>query len=236
MLTGRNHAVRMSDETPVEEANSAERELSGLLRRFGLDFYLVAAFPAPGVPAFADSLVASNWPSGLIRAYDRSGFYEESTLVRRLRDTLQPLSFSEWPFLGGRLQGNAAPIDVSGGFERTLAFAIQDRDRRRLIFAFSGRRRPLEESEIAMLYLACLTLVDDGLGRSRRPLLPTEPLSGRELDCLRWAAEGKSSDEIAVILDISAHTVVSYFKNALRKLDAVNRMQAIARACRLGLI
>ncbi len=234
MLTGRNHAYRMSDETPVEEELSCEQKLSGLLRRFGLDFYLVAAFPASQAPAFADSLVASNWPTGLIKAYDRSGCYKESALVRRLRDTLQPLSFSEWPFLDGRLQGNAAPIDVSGGFERTLAFAIQDRDRQRLIFAFSGRRRPLGEDEVAMLYLSCLALVDDGLGLSRP--LPAEPLSGRELDCLRWSAEGKSSDEIAIILDISPHTVVSYLKNALRKLGAVNRMQAIARACRLGLI
>lgn len=236
MLTGRNHAYRMSDEMPVEEATSAERELSGMLRRFGLDFYLVAVFPGPHDAAFADSLVASNWPSGLVKAYDRSRVYKESALVRRLGETIRPVSFAEWPFLGGRLQGTAAPIDVSGGFERTLAFAIQDRDRQRLIFAFSGRRRPLDEDEVAALYLACLKLIDGGLGRSRQHQLPPEPLSGRELDCLRWAAEGKSSDEIAVILDISSHTVVSYLKNALRKLGAVNRMQAIARACRLGLI
>ena len=63
-----------------------------------------------------------------------------------------------------------------------------------------------------------------------------EKLSSREVECLRWAAAGKSSDEIAIILGISAYTVSSYFKSATRKLDAVNRMQAIARAMRMKLI
>ncbi len=236
MFRSHNHAYRMSDETPVEKEHSSEQKLSGMLRRFGLDFYLVSTFPGSLVPTFAAGVVISNWPAGLIEAYDLSGLYKESELVRRLGETVRPVSFAEWPFADRRPAGKAAAIDVSEGFERTLAFAIRNHDHQRLIFAFSGRRRPLDESEIATLYLSCLTLVDDGLGHLRRPSLPTEPLSGRELDCLRWAAEGKSSDEIAVILDISAHTVVSYLKNALRKLDAVNRMQAIARACRLGLI
>lgn len=241
MLSDRNRVDGTSSmaaraPAPGEEQVSCAQQLSGLLHRFRLDFYLVSAFPGPHTPTFAANLVASNWPAGLIETYDRRGVYKESELIRRLGETVRPVSFAEWPFVDVRRGGKVVPIDVSGGFERTLAFAIRGHNRDHLIFAFSGRRRPLDESEIAALYLSCLTLVDSGLSRSRPQPLPTEKLSMRELDCLRWAAEGKSSDEIAVILDISAHTVVSYLKNAMRKLDAVNRMQAIARACRLELI
>ena len=63
-----------------------------------------------------------------------------------------------------------------------------------------------------------------------------DKLSSREIECLRWAAAGKSSDEIAIILGISVYTVSSYFTSATRKLEAVNRMQAIACAMRLKLI
>jgi len=62
------------------------------------------------------------------------------------------------------------------------------------------------------------------------------PLSGRELDCLGWSAAGKSSEEIAVILALSTHTVNEYLKAAMRKLNAVSRTQAVAIACRLRLI
>ncbi len=56
-------------------------------------------------------------------------------------------------------------------------------------------------------------------------------LSAREVECLRWAAAGKSSDEIAIILDISAYTVSSYFKSAARKLDAVNACRRSRAPC-----
>ncbi|WP_310296009.1 helix-turn-helix transcriptional regulator [Rhizobium sp. BE258] len=58
----------------------------------------------------------------------------------------------------------------------------------------------------------------------------------REIECLGWAAAGKSSFETAAILRISAHTVNGYMKSAMRKMDVVNRMQAVAKACRLGVI
>ncbi len=65
---------------------------------------------------------------------------------------------------------------------------------------------------------------------------PAERLSRREIECLRWSAAGKSSEEIAIILDLSSHTVASYLKSAMRKLDSVNRMQAVARAFRYRLL
>jgi LuxR family transcriptional activator of bioluminescence operon len=61
-------------------------------------------------------------------------------------------------------------------------------------------------------------------------------LTNREKECLLWAAEGKSSWEIARILNISENTVIFHFKNASKKLNVTNRQQAIARAIAHGLI
>lgn len=61
-------------------------------------------------------------------------------------------------------------------------------------------------------------------------------LSRREADCLRWAAQGKTSWEIAQILAISQHTADSYLNSAARKLRATNRIQAVAEAFRRGVI
>lgn len=61
-------------------------------------------------------------------------------------------------------------------------------------------------------------------------------LSPREVECLELAAAGKSEWEIARILGISEHTVEKHLLNAKTKLGAVNRVQAVAVALRLGVI
>ncbi len=65
---------------------------------------------------------------------------------------------------------------------------------------------------------------------------PSHQLSARERECLTWTAEGKTSEEIAIILELSVHTVNHYLTSAARKLNAVNRLHAVARAMRLGLL
>ncbi|MEZ5669035.1 MAG: helix-turn-helix transcriptional regulator [Alphaproteobacteria bacterium] len=54
------------------------------------------------------------------------------------------------------------------------------------------------------------------------------PLSAREAECLRWAGEGKTNAEIAIILAISENTVRYHFKNIFGKLGATSRAQAVS--------
>ena len=55
------------------------------------------------------------------------------------------------------------------------------------------------------------------------------PLSPREFECLKWAARGKSSWEIGLILGISRHTVTSYLDSAKEKLGVRTIVQAATR-------
>lgn len=61
-------------------------------------------------------------------------------------------------------------------------------------------------------------------------------LTARELECLRWAAEGKTGWEIGRLLGISERTVVFHVENAAHKLGVFGRRQAVARAIALHLI
>lgn len=54
-------------------------------------------------------------------------------------------------------------------------------------------------------------------------------LSPRELECLQWAAQGKSTWEIGRILHISRHTVASYLDSAKEKLGVRTIVQAATR-------
>lgn len=61
-------------------------------------------------------------------------------------------------------------------------------------------------------------------------------LSARERECLIWAARGKSSLDIGVILGLSPRTVDSYIEKVRAKLRVRTRIEAVAAAVRLGLI
>jgi DNA-binding CsgD family transcriptional regulator len=59
-------------------------------------------------------------------------------------------------------------------------------------------------------------------------------LSKREIECLRWAAVGKTDSEVALILGRSCATIRFHIHNAATKLNAVNRSQAVFKAGQLG--
>jgi DNA-binding CsgD family transcriptional regulator len=61
-------------------------------------------------------------------------------------------------------------------------------------------------------------------------------LTEREKECLRWAGEGKTSWEIAMILRVSEATVKGHIGLAMQKLDVRTRAQAVARAMGLGIL
>jgi DNA-binding NarL/FixJ family response regulator len=61
-------------------------------------------------------------------------------------------------------------------------------------------------------------------------------LTAREKDVLTWAARGKTSAEIAIILGIAKRTINFHCDNAMKRLDVINRTQAVAKAVAEGLI
>lgn len=71
---------------------------------------------------------------------------------------------------------------------------------------------------------------------SMQRLPPGSRLSKREVECLRWAAIGKTDLEISMIMHRSRATVRFHIHNASIKLDAVNRSQTVFKAAQLGYI
>lgn len=61
-------------------------------------------------------------------------------------------------------------------------------------------------------------------------------LTGREKECLLWAADGKTTWEIARIIHVAERTVVFHLQNATRKMGVSTRQHAVARALSLGLV
>ncbi|MFC0245891.1 helix-turn-helix transcriptional regulator [Falsochrobactrum ovis] len=79
-------------------------------------------------------------------------------------------------------------------------------------------------------------LIHNALCGCKDPSAVASLLTPREIDCLRWAANGKTDGEIAEILNIARWTVVTYLQNAKIKLNCSNRTSAVATALSLGFI
>ncbi|MEJ8825347.1 autoinducer binding domain-containing protein [Variovorax humicola] len=69
-----------------------------------------------------------------------------------------------------------------------------------------------------------------------KPTKGFRTLSGRELEVLKWSADGKSAQDIADILSVSKSTVDFHVKNSVTKLQVPNKTAAVVRAALLGLL
>jgi DNA-binding NarL/FixJ family response regulator len=72
--------------------------------------------------------------------------------------------------------------------------------------------------------------------RGQRATDRQQTLTPREVEVLRLLASGNSSPDVAVRLEVSEHTVRTHLQNAMAKLDARTKVDAVARARRLGLL
>jgi DNA-binding response OmpR family regulator len=61
-------------------------------------------------------------------------------------------------------------------------------------------------------------------------------LTGREKEVLTWVARGKTSSETAIIIGLTERTVNFHCDRAIKRLDVINRTQAVAKALAAGLI
>jgi len=79
-------------------------------------------------------------------------------------------------------------------------------------------------------------IVRSRLAQSPRAAPVHFTLTDRETEALTWVARGKSSTDIAVLMNVSERTVNFHVNNVIRKLGVATRVQAAIRCALLGLI
>jgi DNA-binding CsgD family transcriptional regulator len=138
-------------------------------------------------------------------------------------ETLPALEWCEGPISG--------PQDMSG-----IVFPVHAERGQSGVVIFTGDDVAIDNGMLFETHSRCFALfaavtrlkpVDGG---------STPAISKRELECLTLTANGLTSEEIAAELGLSVHTANQYLTNTAQKLNAVNRMHAVAKALRLGLI
>ncbi len=141
--------------------------------------------------------------------------------------------------------GNGDRTDGRRSLQRALRLGEPERLRLPFVMERTWLRRVLRaDPDLAHVYRDLLE--PDLVSSAREPAPPSgaspevpvmlEPLSSRELEVLRHAAEMLDTTEIAAILFISVNTVKSHLKSIYRKLAVTHRGEAVRRARQLRIL
>jgi LuxR family quorum sensing-dependent transcriptional regulator len=226
-------ALRSSD------AVLAELRLCGTV--FEYENFCISGLPAPHEKADPYVLL-SGWPEKWIAHYLKSDFIHVDPVIRKVRRSTMPFLWSEAPYssddvAAARVMQEATEFGLSEGF----AVPIISVDGAQAIVTFGAPHFSIPERHRRALHVVAIfahSQIRDirkaGSGSRSNPR--KVHLSGREIECLRWAAAGKTAWETSEILHLSEQTVVQYMKSATRKLGAQNKGHAIAEALRAALI
>lgn len=184
----------------------------------------------------ADCILMSTLPEAWVRRYYEANFLRRDPLVRELLRTYEPFSWSELRVRGGIDQRDREIFEEAArhGMNDGFVVPIYETGGYTGLVGMAGRTLPITQETRAPVVAACVYLHNKLSLLRRRYNDQVFDLTSREIDCLRWAAVGKSDWEIGQILLISAKTVNYHIENAKRKLGVATRVQAIVAAMRSG--
>jgi LuxR family transcriptional regulator, transcriptional activator of the bioluminescence operon len=100
--------------------------------------------------------------------------------------------------------------------------------------AFTATQKlDLSSTDEACLRLIALYYVSFGellAAKASQNAQPRVELTSRQIECLQWVREGKTSWEISVILGLSERTVIFHIEEACTRLGVKTRTQAVIEA------
>lgn len=230
-----NHIDKIQHANTDSEVVSILRNLSTSV---GFEHFIISGIPRRGVK-LEPFVLASHWPKEWFKRYMERDYVEVDPVARASFQTADPFQWST--LVSGietgtpqcKLMDDASSIGLQDG----LCVPIHTEDGMHGVVSFGGGMKDWAPESTVMLHLISL-YAHGRLRLLRRPpfLKHKNNLSKRELEVLRWAASGKTSEDIATLVGLKRRTVDFHFKNAATKLGTVNRIHTVAEAMSYQLI
>lgn len=230
--------------TSVLEAKTRD-EFRGEVVRFAqnLGFDTVTAtavIDRPGTAA--EFFYVDNTPKAFTDSFEDFTAAKLDPVMQHVKKHSVPIIWDQGTYTTNDL-GPAWEHQAQFGYRTGVCLALHLPDSRHFVLGVDrSQALPRDTREIsrvvADLQLFAVYAQDTALRLLIPEVIESErpKLSPRELEALRWTMEGKTAWEVGGILGISERTAVLHINNAMHKLDATNKHQAVLKALRLGLI
>jgi DNA-binding CsgD family transcriptional regulator len=181
----------------------------------------------------------NNYPKSWQERYEKAGYIAVDPSVRHGVLTRNPLVWTDDVFASARdLWSEARDQGLRVGWAQSSL----DGSGVGGMLTLSRSGEPLSTSELEGKERQMRWLVQAAhlsLSRIMQPKLtmqPDIPLTPREIEVLKWSADGKTASEIGEILSIAVPTVNFHIKNVVLKMKAANKTAAVVRALMAGLL
>ena len=199
-----------------------------LILAFGMDHFWIGDVSNPDTPR-DNRRWGATFPVGWYWRYVSQNHLPHDPVVMRIGQTTRPFrwsdSYARAGARGRRVLDEAAQFGIRDGY----AIPIRGRDGSLAMVSIGARDYALTRQDEMALHIASLYLhARLSSLRGHAGIRPAPKLTPRERECLKWVAAGKTDWEIAQILAISEQTAHGYVQNALVKLGARTRAQAVA--------
>lgn len=206
--------------------------------KYGCRFF--AMFHCPRAKqSFEDVLIFSNWPAAV---FDGSAnFYPalSTDLAKRVNETIVPF---QWSFeildavLESEMENSASDLFHQFRLLDGLVIPVHGPSENVGFVVLGALKKTLKPNQIAKLQFIAIEQFDLHFKASRQKLDSQGRLTPREVKVLQFMVDGKSTDDIAKLMNLSAMTVGIYASSAKSKLNSSTKIQAVARAMRNGVI
>lgn len=183
------------------------------------------------------TILVNNYPEPWQKLYVEKGYLAVDPVIPAALATPQPVLWSDTWSHSADFWEDAHGHQIAHG----LSIATKHKSGALGMLSFARHTGAITTAEIELItpdlirlaeVLTCSELADTV--KLKLPELEAG-LNEREREILRWTADGKTSEEIGIILAISAATVNYHVNKILEKLNAVNKTQAVVKAiiCKL---
>uniref|UniRef100_E6VQ14 Autoinducer-binding domain protein n=1 Tax=Rhodopseudomonas palustris (strain DX-1) TaxID=652103 RepID=E6VQ14_RHOPX len=206
------------------------------VRSFGFTKVVAGVVPSPQVSAEEQlsNVLMSRWPAAWSRRYSSKGYLTEDPTIQRVRSSIEAFEWSELSAVSiaaRNIMEEAADFGLNHGF----TVPLHTLDGEYAALSIAGDRCELPASFRGVVQLMATYAFAKAIGQ-KRAINASPRLTIREADVLHWIAEGKTDWEISQILGVSEHLVDKVARQLKDKFGAVNRVQMISCAMRLGVI
>ncbi len=225
------------------DLDGLRRDLSGYAHSLGALYFSYFLFKGgDGAETADDGALVTDYPAEWQDRYHRKLYRFYDPVAVTTRRSRLPFFWDDRSFLRPFRKDQRMVFHEAGAFRISAGYSIPVAGPQGDLGVFSViAARPSEIDDAVRgaggeIYLRAVQ-VHDMMVRRVAPRRETEHgLSAREIECLRWTADGKTTDQIAHIASIAPATVNFHLKNAVKKLGAANRHHAAIIAIRGGVI
>lgn len=233
--------MRLDIFAPLLEEQSLDSLLAealGFARRLG--FETVTATAIADHPA--QFVTVDNAPLRFRAIHDDPAMCARDPVIQHCKHSALPIVWNQETY--SRVgEGAKWEIQAEFGYRTGIATALHLPCGRHFFVGFDrDQRLPNDPNEVGRMAAAIQLFAVYAQDAALRLLFNDQPpvvmpnLTPRELESMRWTMAGKTAWELGQILGISEQTAARHINNATRKLGCVNKVQAVLKAVRLGLI